>query len=181
MPAKKLFNDSTDEEDSDVSDDESRKRTVRRIKKKTENFKSQQVEGGNKVEDKNMNFLASLSQNVNTNNEGRMYRTTYKTTKNELAKKLFDLYNETVFDKKIATDTKIEWNERMTGTAGFCYCKKITRRLGNVERSVRIVLATKILDSADRLRDTLIHEMCHAAAWVVNEVADGHGYYWKIW
>ena len=34
-------------------------------------------------------------------------------------------------------------------------------------RASKIDLSTKVLDSSDRLRDTLIHEMCHAAAWVV--------------
>lgn len=69
----------------------------------------------------------------------------------------------------------------MRGTAGFCYCKKITRRTGIIERTAKIVLATKIVDSADRLRDTLVHEMCHAATWIVNEISDGHGPYWKAW
>ena len=34
-------------------------------------------------------------------------------------------------------------------------------------RASKIELSTKVLDSSDRLRDTLIHEMCHAAAWVI--------------
>ena len=38
-----------------------------------------------------------------------------------------------------------------------------------------------LLDSADRLRDTLIHEMCHAAAWIKSGVRDGHGAVWKAW
>lgn len=33
----------------------------------------------------------------------------------------------------------------------------------------------------DRLRDTLIHEMCHAAAWLVSGVQAGHGAVWKKW
>lgn len=111
----------------------------------------------------------------------RIYRNMYKTCKGELATKLFNLYNEKIFNNSIPNDTLLEWNERMRGTAGFCYCRKITRRTGIVERTVRITLATKILDSADRLRDTLVHEMCHAATWVVNEVSDGHGQFWKAW
>lgn len=35
--------------------------------------------------------------------------------------------------------------------------------------------------SADRLRDTLIHEMCHAATWMINGVRDGHGTFWKLY
>lgn len=33
----------------------------------------------------------------------------------------------------------------------------------------------------DRLRDTLIHEMCHAATWLINGVRDGHGSFWKLY
>lgn len=29
----------------------------------------------------------------------------------------------------------------------------------------------------ERIRDTLIHEMCHAAVWIINETQDGHGRY----
>ena len=39
----------------------------------------------------------------------------------------------------------------------------------------------KVLDSADRLRDTLIHEMCHAASWVISGYRDGHGPLFKHW
>lgn len=75
----------------------------------------------------------------------------------------------------------MEWSDKKRGTAGVCYCRKITRSTGAIERSARIELATKIVDSAERLRDTLVHEMCHAATWIVNEVADGHGKCWKAW
>ncbi|CAL1269268.1 unnamed protein product [Larinioides sclopetarius] len=33
----------------------------------------------------------------------------------------------------------------------------------------------------DRLRDTLLHEMCHAAVWVVNKQKDNHGPLWQTW
>lgn len=39
----------------------------------------------------------------------------------------------------------------------------------------------QVLTCAARLRDTLIHEMCHAATWVVNGVTDGHGPQWRAW
>lgn len=69
----------------------------------------------------------------------------------------------------------------MRQTAGFCYNRRVTHRDGRIERVCRIVLAPKVLDSASRLRDTLVHELCHAATWVINNVADGHGHYWKAW
>ncbi|XP_014475006.1 PREDICTED: putative leucine-rich repeat-containing protein DDB_G0290503 isoform X2 [Dinoponera quadriceps] len=129
-------------------------------------------------------FLESLSSTISMNKihpDARKYRLDYKNLKEELCKKLYKLYNEKVFDDKLPRDIPIEWNVRMRGTAGYCYNKKSVRRLSGVVKSSRIVLATKILDTPDRLRDTLIHEMCHAAAWLINDTSDGHGPFWTGW
>ena len=50
-----------------------------------------------------------------------------------------------------------------------------------VERFSVIELSSKVLDSPDRLRDTLIHEMCHAASWIISGYRDGHGPLWRTW
>ena len=39
----------------------------------------------------------------------------------------------------------------------------------------------QVLTREDRLRDTLVHEMCHAAAWIVCGYRDGHGPLWRKW
>ena len=39
----------------------------------------------------------------------------------------------------------------------------------------------KTIVFSDRLRDTLIHELCHAAAWVISGIKAGHGSVWKRW
>ncbi|KAK2584723.1 hypothetical protein KPH14_007056 [Odynerus spinipes] len=137
-----------------------------------------------KEKEKHNSFLASLSDSVPigiAHPDARKYRVTYKNNKEELSKHLYKLYNEKVFDKKLPEDMSIEWNVRMRGTAGYCYNKKSVIHLGGTVRSSRIVLATKILDTPDRLRDTLIHEMCHAAAWLINNISDGHGPVWTAW
>lgn len=154
-----------------------------KIKKKT--FKLvNETDKDTKSTDQKFSFLASLSASVEIDlcdNSARLFRENYKAYKEELAQKLFKLFNENIFEGNIPGDTQLEWNDRMRKTAGMCYCKKITRRTGNVERNARIVFATKIVDSAARLRDTLVHEMCHAATWIVNEISDGHGSFWKSW
>ena len=84
------------------------------------------------------------------------------------------------FESNLPTDMVITWNPRLTKTAGMCIQRrfKLTKKPDvsymfqtNTEiediRASKIDLSTKVLDSSDRLRDTLIHEMCHAAAWVV--------------
>lgn len=75
------------------------------------------------------------------------YRRDYKNTKDDLAKYLFKLYNEKVFENKLPMDMEIQWNVRMRGTAGFCYNKKITKAIGGVVRSSRIALSTKVIMS----------------------------------
>ena len=49
------------------------------------------------------------------------------------------------------------------------------------ERYSVIQLSPKVLDSPDMLRDTMVHEMCHAAAWIISGYADGHGPLFKDW
>lgn len=48
-------------------------------------------------------------------------------------------------------------------------------------RSCTVELSEKVLTSADRLRCTLIHELCHAAVWLFNGEKGGHGATWKAW
>ncbi|XP_048520473.1 uncharacterized protein LOC109538489 [Dendroctonus ponderosae] len=133
---------------------------------------------------KKYSFLESLSATVPLNQcdmSARLFRTNFKQHKQELAKRLFSLFNENVFDDAIPGNCAIEWNTKLTKTAGLCHFKKITHRQGQIERQVKISLSTKVLDSPCRLRDTLIHEMCHAASFIVNRITDGHGPYWKSW
>ncbi|XP_029666839.1 uncharacterized protein LOC115237741 [Formica exsecta] len=129
-------------------------------------------------------FLTSLSSTIPINNihpDAKKYILNYKNNKEELCKELYKLYNEKVFDNQLPQDMPIEWSIRLTGTAGYCSSKKIVKTLSGVIRYSRIVLATKVLDTPERLRDTLIHEMCHAAAWLINNVKDCHGPCWRNW
>ncbi|XP_060783458.1 germ cell nuclear acidic protein isoform X2 [Neoarius graeffei] len=107
-----------------------------------------------------------------------VYCRNFKQNKEELTSKLYQLYNTTVFESKLPTDMSIKWNTKMRKTAGYCITGQ--ERVNGV-RYARIELSVKVCDSADRLRDTLIHEMCHAATWLMNNVRDGHGPFWKVY
>ncbi|BHF66027.1 hypothetical protein SprV_0200904100 [Sparganum proliferum] len=111
------------------------------------------------------------------------YVTKFKQTRVELANRLFSFYNKVVFDEKLPKDLAVEWNARLLKTAGQCVYlrRKVTSRDGIVTESnlVRIELAPKVCTSADRLRDTLLHEACHAAVWLLHGVNDGHGPLWR--
>ncbi|XP_061783648.2 germ cell nuclear acidic protein [Nerophis lumbriciformis] len=102
----------------------------------------------------------------------------FKKHKEELTSKLYQMYNSSVFDNKLPVNMSVTWNKKMRKTAGYCVTGQ-EQRDGN--RYARIELSEKVCDSADRLRDTLIHEMCHAATWLINGVRDGHGGFWKLY
>lgn len=93
--------------------------------------------------------------------------------KEELTDKLFSLYNQHIFQNALVAPCT--WNKKLLNTAGRCHLS----RVGGLRKS-RIELSDKVLTSADRLRCTLIHEMCHAATWNFNG-EDGHGKTWKAW
>ncbi|KAF3838163.1 hypothetical protein F7725_009931 [Dissostichus mawsoni] len=117
-------------------------------------------------------FLQTLS------NPGSSYGRNFKQNKEELTSRLYLLYNSSVFDTKLPVNMSVTWNKKLRKTAGYCITGQ-ERAGGN--RYARIELSEKVCDSADRLRDTLIHEMCHSATWLINGVRDGHGNFWKLY
>jgi predicted SprT family Zn-dependent metalloprotease len=69
--------------------------------------------------------------------------------------------------------------KRLKTTAGRC---SFIRRPGTEERIARIEIAIKVVDSEARLRETLLHEMCHAAAWCLDGVSrPPHGPHFRAW
>ncbi|XP_063164777.1 germ cell nuclear acidic protein [Candoia aspera] len=103
----------------------------------------------------------------------------FQSKKEELAQKLYSFYNCSVFEEKLPGRMEIIWNKKMQKTAGCC----VTGQLKDPERQryAKIMLSEKVCDSADRLRDTLIHELCHAATWLIHGVRDGHGRFWNLY
>lgn len=123
-------------------------------------------------------FLSSLDQKIGkaiADPEAVLFREQYRQRKEELADRLFALYDEKVFGGALKP-VPVKWNKKLLTTAGRCVNMA---RLG--KRSAEIELSEKVLTSADRLRCTLIHEMCHAAAWIVDGEKKGHAGHWRRW
>ncbi|KAF5312656.1 hypothetical protein D9619_003090 [Psilocybe cf. subviscida] len=94
----------------------------------------------------------------------------------EYAQKLFDDLNKSVFKDGLPASTKLVWNKRLLTTAG----KAKYHREGVT--TTQIELAEKILDCDERIRNTLSHEMCHLATWVIDEkINEHHGSFFKRW
>ncbi|XP_001354739.2 uncharacterized protein Gcna [Drosophila pseudoobscura] len=121
-------------------------------------------------------FLKSLEGQVSrefSDKEALFYRENFAKNKEQLAERLYKMFNADVFNNEL--DVTITWSKLLRNTAGRCMNKrKFNQRISVVELSV------KVLTTADRLRCTLIHELCHAATWVFNGEG-GHGRVWKNW
>ena len=100
----------------------------------------------------------------------------FKKQRSQLALQLFLEYNESVFGSQLPSDLSIRWNKRLLTTAG------ITKlRLVNQKRVAAVELSEKVVDDMARLKTTILHELCHAAAWIVDaERRPPHGRcFWK--
>lgn len=177
----------------DDSEDDIFKSDIKPIKRKTKE-KSQKTPASNRKrterweeekEDRGRekySFLKSLSSDTlddHADREALRFSKNFKKMKEDLTKKLFKIYNDTVFDNQLPEDLQILWNNRLLKTAGYCVYRKNAKV--HDSKTVRIELSTKVCDSAERVRDTLIHELCHAAVWLLHGKNDGHGPYWRIW
>lgn len=81
----------------------------------------------------------------------------------ELVRSMFLEFNAGAFRSCLPADLSIKWNKRLLTTAG------ITKlRLNGETRLASVELSEKVLDDAERLKTTLLHELCHAAAWIAD-------------
>ena len=107
-------------------------------------------------------FLQSLDHveaQAITHPLAKRFLVNFKKTKVELAQLLYKMFNEAAFDNCLPSDMPLRWSNTLTKTAGRCFLKFKPGKLSEKERHCEIELASKVLTSADRIRDTLIHEM----------------------
>ncbi|KIM47954.1 hypothetical protein M413DRAFT_61836 [Hebeloma cylindrosporum] len=94
------------------------------------------------------------------------------------AQQIFTELNNSVFEKGLPENTKLDWSKRLRTTAG----KAKYHRSRDGVTTTEIELAEKILDCDERIRNTLSHEMCHLATWVIDgKVTEHHGKLFKAW
>ncbi|KAI0090038.1 SprT-like family-domain-containing protein [Irpex rosettiformis] len=101
-----------------------------------------------------------------------------QTRREKYAQDLFDELNRVVFKSGLPEDTALKWSNRLLTTAGRAKWK----RSRDGSQTSEIELATKILDCDERIRNTLSHEMCHLACWIIDgDPKEGHGKAFKSW
>jgi hypothetical protein len=94
-----------------------------------------------------------------------------------LSAAVFADLNARVFGGRLPADLAITWNARLATTAGLTHYA----RPAAGAPTARVELSAKVVDSAARLERTLAHELCHAAAWLLDGVAKPpHGAAFKV-
>ena len=103
----------------------------------------------------------------------------YRANRTALARDLYTYFNHTVFKNKLLPDLEMEFSFQQWHTSG----QTVVNTFKGKERFSKIYLSVHHLESPQRLRDILIHEMCHVATWLINcdlDVQD-HGPVWIKW
>lgn len=107
-------------------------------------------------------------------------RTTFARKREQYTRSTFAEFNTKVFNGSLSS-VEVVWSKRLKTTAGLTRLKRIGTS-DSMRRIATIELSTKILDNLERLRATLLHEMCHAAGWLVDGVhKPPHGKVFKKW
>ena len=82
---------------------------------------------------------------------------------------LFAEFDDAVFGGRLAAKLSaagVTWSKKLRTTAGETSLRKF--RVSNT-RTAAIVISIHVCTNDVRLRETLLHEMCHMAAWVLGE------------
>ena len=106
----------------------------------------------------------------------------FRKTRESLAQTVFKIYNQSAFDGKLGS-VEVIWSNKLRTTAGLTRLRRISK-LGRTreERLASIELSLKVLDDEERLRSTLLHEMVHCAAWIIDGISKPpHGSCFKKW
>jgi hypothetical protein len=108
-------------------------------------------------------------------------KASFRKSREQRARSLFADFNRAAFSGALVK-VELLWSNKLRTTAGLTRLKRKLGNSGAPERSATIELSTKIIDEENRLRSTLLHEMCHAAAWLVDGVSKPpHGSCFKKW
>ena len=102
---------------------------------------------------KKLTFVESLSQKLEDESQRDLqalnYITNFKNNnfKIDLLNKLYQIFNETIFENKLPSDTLLIWNPKLTSSGG--YCKKVIQ---NKVSSIQIHISVRICDTPGTLK-----------------------------
>ena len=129
-------------------------------------------------------FVNSLSLNMNGSERhplAQFYFTNFASQREGFIKNLFDYFNARVFGNLLPQDLKISFHPQLWDSSGqtLMWLDK------HGKRKVEIYLSVRNNENPQRFRNTLIHELCHAAVYLIDGVREreneGHGVLFHKW
>ena len=102
-------------------------------------------------------------------------RRRFQQSRDSLTADALERFNNIVFHNRLPRDLSVSWSKRLKTTAGIT-------RINEKTRACRIEMSEKVIVNKDRLESTLLHELCHAAAFLIdNEMTPPHGAAFRRW
>jgi SprT-like family len=121
-------------------------------------------------------FIESMSEEIRLSQCSagtKVFTTDFEDHQNELMHLLFSKFNKTVFNNRL--EHRIVFNRRLTSCYGQC-----DRFEDSGRRTAIVEISPLKNDQPWHLCDTVIHEMCHADAWVTYGYSGRHGPEWQF-
>jgi predicted SprT family Zn-dependent metalloprotease len=202
----KSFATGDDDDDDDDDDDSSVDQLVERTK--TIYILSSDEEDENdasRIVGENQKPRSSRRPKHPPPSRSRASKSTFRRQREALSQRWMQDYDRIAFGGRLlerACDGNpkltLKWSNKLRTTAGITRLTKEMRRSmaatapqnppqqddlsRNYDCTAVIELSAKVLDQESRLRETLAHEMCHAAAWIVDRNArPAHGPVFRKW
>jgi predicted SprT family Zn-dependent metalloprotease len=172
------FTISDDDDDCSSESNDSDASSIRKSKTKTNSPPIRQNTKSPRIPRKRA-VLTTPKTTKSTSSQSRVVN--FDKSRDNLASKTFAEFNQLAFENQLSS-VKVEWSKKLNTTAGVTRMKgKLGDQYSNT-RVATIELATKVIENEEQLRSTLLHEMCHAAAWLVDGVhKPPHGKVFKQW
>jgi predicted SprT family Zn-dependent metalloprotease len=107
----------------------------------------------------------------------------FRRSREAMGAETFVTFDKAAFGGRLgAAKVTLEWSNKLRTTAGMARLRKTIRPGYTPVLTASIELSTKVVDDPHRLRTTLLHEMCHAAAWIIDGVPKPpHGKCFQKW
>ncbi|KAJ9116463.1 hypothetical protein QFC22_004905 [Naganishia vaughanmartiniae] len=124
------------------------------------------------------------AKSLETPQKNRSEKRAWDESKQKLAQTIMDDLDSLVFEGKLVKEWGVRavWNNKLLTTAGRAHHKRVKLPDGTLGHDGRIELSEKVLDDEDKLKNTVAHEMCHLASWIISgEMKNPHGAVFKSW
>jgi len=132
-------------------------------------------------EDDKKNIAAAL---IEEQQRKRKSKAAFRRHRDRITNNTFDEFNRNVFGGKLGK-VDVQWSNKLNTTAGLTRLKKIVVNMTPgvpLKRHAVIELSTKVIDDEEKFRSTLLHELVHAAVWILEGVSKPpHGADFKRW